>query len=236
VTIAPTQRKVDVVIRTVSTGVPDKSRSFDVVLTNADTGEAILSPYKKPIVVTFGVEGDLKCAPGLPSLCDDAPTPPEHEEEATGTTAAERAGFSLAKFTSLDNQDNGETAELVRREILPAIARQTRDQATGIQYLSARFYGAAYPSILLIVRSAAVCRPECPLRIYAFDGREWRQTFEVPASLVGLKKDNSSEFLLELAAMRDTRAGTVTEFFKLNNGRFVRYRRDNPLRRRDAGR
>jgi hypothetical protein len=80
VTLAPQQPKADIVIRTVSTGVPDWHRDFEVRLTNADTGAPIVDRKGQPISVSFSVGGDLKCAPGHPDLCDAPELPSEAGE------------------------------------------------------------------------------------------------------------------------------------------------------------
>jgi hypothetical protein len=80
VTLAPRQRKADIVVRTVSTGVPDWHRDFEVRLTDADTGAPVVDRSGRAIAVGFAVAGDLKCAPGHPDLCDAAELPSEAGE------------------------------------------------------------------------------------------------------------------------------------------------------------
>jgi hypothetical protein len=67
------QRTADVVIKTYETGKPDWKREFKVVLTDAETGNPVLSQYMTPIELSFLVFGDLACAPGRSDLCDDDP-------------------------------------------------------------------------------------------------------------------------------------------------------------------
>lgn len=71
--MAKGQRTADIEIRTYETGKPDWKREFKVVLTDAETGNPILSPYMTPIELSFLVFGDLTCAPGRTDLCDEAP-------------------------------------------------------------------------------------------------------------------------------------------------------------------
>lgn len=71
--MAKGQRTADIEIRTYETGKPDWKREFKVVLTDAETGNPVLSPYMTPIELSFLVFGDLTCAPGRSDLCDDVP-------------------------------------------------------------------------------------------------------------------------------------------------------------------
>lgn len=64
------QRAADIAIQTYETGRPDWRREFKVVLSDAENGNPVLSPYMIPIEPSFVVFGDLTCAPGRKDLCD----------------------------------------------------------------------------------------------------------------------------------------------------------------------
>lgn len=235
VVMAPGQRKADIVIHTVSTNKPDWRRDFQVTLTNAKTGQPIVDRRNSPITENFSVSGDLKCAPGHPDWCDTETGVGEREEDHpeiyTDTTAAERAGFQFPEFTGLKDPDQSDTAKLIRRELLPSISKSLKD-APGLSYLWVDIFGNGQQELFLTIRHAAACRPECIARLYEFDGKSLRQRFEVRASSLAIKPGRPGKFSAELAALHDTENGTVTDFFRMKDGRFQLYRSDTPPRQR----
>ena len=233
ITMMPGQRNADIVIRTVSTKTPDWHRGFQVALTNADNGQPVLSTNNVPISVGFEVMGDLKCAPGHPDLCDAENHVGEGEdnpEAFTDTTSAELAGFQLPEFMRMEDSDQSDTARLIRRELLPSISKSLKD-APGLSYLWVDIFGNGQQQLFLTIRHVAACRPECLARLYAFDGKSLRQRFEVRASSLAIKPGRPVNFPAELAALHDTKNGTITDFFRMKNGQFQLYRRDTPTRK-----
>lgn len=79
VVMAPWALTSDIVIRTVRTNRPDWTRDFEVVLTDAKTGQPVLSTYHAPVTVGFSVAGDLKCKIGRADRCDPSRTIPMDE-------------------------------------------------------------------------------------------------------------------------------------------------------------
>lgn len=227
--ILPGQTKADIVIRTVSTGVPDWHRSFEVSLTDADTGRPVLDRNKSPISVAFGVLGDLKCAPGRSDLCDQD-GPPEHDEPVTDTTAVQRAGFALLDLKWLTDDDQSQTAIRIRREILPTIMQAGNIKGVGLEYLSTDLAGGGKPDLVVKVHHAVVCRPECPYRVYSFDGLAWRQLFDIRGALIATKRFAHSTS--EIAVLHDRSDGTVTDFFRWQQGQYKLYRKVKPSHRR----
>jgi hypothetical protein len=79
VVMAPSVAKADLVIRTVRTNTPDWNRAFEVVLTDARTGQPILTTNRTPLAMSFAVSGDLKCKVGRADRCDPSRTIPVDE-------------------------------------------------------------------------------------------------------------------------------------------------------------
>jgi hypothetical protein len=81
VVLAPGVAKADLVIRTVRTNTPDWNRAFEVVLTDARTGQPVLTTNRTPLAMSFAVSGDLKCKVGRADRCDPSRTIPVDEPE-----------------------------------------------------------------------------------------------------------------------------------------------------------
>lgn len=79
VVMAPGVAKADLVIRTVRTNAPDWNRAFEVVLTDARTGQPVLTPERTPFALSFEVSGDLNCKVGRADRCDPSRTIPVDE-------------------------------------------------------------------------------------------------------------------------------------------------------------
>jgi hypothetical protein len=81
VVMAPDIAKADLVIHTVRTNTPDWNRAFEVVLTDARTGQPVLTTNRTPLAMSFEVFGDLKCKIGRADRCDPSRTIPVDEPE-----------------------------------------------------------------------------------------------------------------------------------------------------------
>lgn len=79
IVMAPGVAKADLVIRTVRTNTPDWNRAFEVVLTDARTGQPVLTTNRTPLAMSFAVFGDLKCKVGRADRCDPSRTIPVDE-------------------------------------------------------------------------------------------------------------------------------------------------------------